>query len=127
MLAAAGIVVTEISTPISAPDFAVDSESIPAVPAQAATKKARKLGLEITLAIECWDWSKVAGVTPVALKISVAVNVAPIASGKPAARASPERSASLRRHVTSATQRAAIGPNSGPTTMAPTIRIGESS
>ena len=45
MFAAAGIVVTEISTPISAPDFAVDSESIPAAPAQAATKNAKKSGL----------------------------------------------------------------------------------
>ena len=58
MFAAAGIVVTEISTPISAPDFDVDSDSIPAVPAHAATKKAKKSGLAITLAIECSDWSK---------------------------------------------------------------------
>ena len=34
MLAAAGIVVTEISTPISAPDFAEVSESTPAAPAK---------------------------------------------------------------------------------------------
>ena len=34
MFAAAGIVVTEISTPMSAPDFAVESESMPAAPAQ---------------------------------------------------------------------------------------------
>ena len=45
MLAAAGIVVTEISTPMSAPDFEVDSDSMPAAPAQAATKNARKSGL----------------------------------------------------------------------------------
>ena len=37
MFAAAGIVVTEMSTPISAPDFAVDSDSIPATPARSAT------------------------------------------------------------------------------------------
>ena len=47
MFAAAGIVVTEISTPISAPDFAVDSESIPAAPAQQATKNEKKSGLEM--------------------------------------------------------------------------------
>ena len=34
MLAAAGIVVTEISTPTSAPDLAEVSESTPAVPAR---------------------------------------------------------------------------------------------
>ena len=52
MLAGAGIVVTEISTPISAPDFAVDSESIPAAPAHTATKKARKSGL--AMMFESW-------------------------------------------------------------------------
>ena len=44
MLAAAGIVVTEISTPISAPDFAVDRVSTPAAPAQTATKPRRSRG-----------------------------------------------------------------------------------
>ena len=34
---AAGIVVTLISTPISAPDLAVVSDSVPAAPAQKAT------------------------------------------------------------------------------------------
>jgi len=37
MLAAAGIVVTEISRPITAPDLAVDSDNMPAAPAQEAT------------------------------------------------------------------------------------------
>ena len=37
MFAAAGIVVTEISTPTKAPDLADVSESTPAVPASAAT------------------------------------------------------------------------------------------
>ena len=36
-LAAAGIVVTEIRTPMSAPDLAVLRESVPATPAQTAT------------------------------------------------------------------------------------------
>src|SRR5215218_5862338 len=75
MLAAAGIVVTEMSTPISAPDFEVDSDSIPAAPAQAATKNVKKSGLEITLAIEWDDWSNVSSLRSVALKISVARNV----------------------------------------------------
>ena len=44
MLEAAGIVVTEMSTPISAPDFAFVSERIPAVPATKATKKEKKSG-----------------------------------------------------------------------------------
>ena len=52
MFAAAGIVVTEMSTPISAPDFAVERLSIPATPAQAATKNAKKSGLAISFASE---------------------------------------------------------------------------
>src|SRR5918992_396714 len=50
MLAAAGIVVTEISTPISAPDLAVLRLSIPAAPAHAATKKVKKSGSLMMLA-----------------------------------------------------------------------------
>jgi hypothetical protein len=38
MLAAAGMVVTEMSTPTSAPDLAVERESAPAVPARSATR-----------------------------------------------------------------------------------------
>jgi len=45
MFAAAGIVVTDMRTPISAPDVAVLRLSIPAAPAQAATKKLKKSGL----------------------------------------------------------------------------------
>ena len=45
MLAAAGIVVTEISTPIRAPDLAEVSERTPAVPAKTATTKENVFGL----------------------------------------------------------------------------------
>ncbi len=45
--AAAGIVVTEISTPTRAPDLADVSESMPAVPAKKATMKENLLGLEM--------------------------------------------------------------------------------
>ena len=45
MLAAAGIVVTEISTPISAPDLAEVRESIPAAPAKTATMTEKASGL----------------------------------------------------------------------------------
>ena len=50
MLAAAGIVVTLIRTPINAPDLAVLRLSIPAAPAQTATMRANASGLEIVLA-----------------------------------------------------------------------------
>ena len=48
-----------------------------------------------------------------------------MATGKPTASATNERQARCWRRCTSATQKPAIGPNSGPTTIAPTIRIGE--
>ena len=47
MFDAAGIVVTEISTPIRAPDFAFVSDRIPAVPATKATKNEKKSGFEM--------------------------------------------------------------------------------
>jgi hypothetical protein len=48
--AVAGIVVIEMNTPISAADFAVVSESIPTMPAQKATKNAKKSGFEMVFA-----------------------------------------------------------------------------
>src|SRR5512144_3225913 len=97
MLAAAGIVVTEIRTPISAPDFAVDSDSMPAAPAHAATKKEKKSGCEIRDAICESSLEKSCGASPVARKTSEASHAPVIASGKPAARATKERTASGRR------------------------------
>ena len=47
MFAAAGIVVTEISTPTSAPDLALVSDRIPATPASAATMTLNSSGLEM--------------------------------------------------------------------------------
>ena len=47
MLAAAGIVVTDTSTPTSAPDLALVSDSTPATPATKATKKEKKSGWEM--------------------------------------------------------------------------------
>ena len=120
MLAAAGIVVTEISTPMSAPDFAVDSDSIPAIPAQRATNTVNTSGLAMMRASSWSSWLKLAGASPVALKSAVAASAAAMASGKPTASARPERSASPARRWIAATQTPAIGPNSGPTTIAPT-------
>ena len=49
-----------------------------------------------------------------------------IATGKPTSRAIDARRARYIRRRTSATASAASGPNSGPTTMAPTTVTGES-
>ena len=59
MLAAAGIVVTEISTPIRAPDLAEVSESTPAAPAKAATMKEKASGLEMNWVSGCIELAEV--------------------------------------------------------------------
>ena len=64
MFAAAGIVVTEMSTPMSAPDFAVVRESIPATPGAERDEEARKSGLEMSSASPWSSSVKVSGATP---------------------------------------------------------------
>ncbi len=61
------------------------------------------------------------------MKTSVVSSAAAMPIGKPTASATSDRRASAPWRLTSATQRPASGPNSGPTTIAPTIRIGWSS
>ena len=140
-LAAAGIVVIEMNPPISAADVAVVSESIPATPAQDATKNEKKSGLETSSTNVCSCVAKSSDVRPVALKTSAARMTAEIAHGNPTPsqrgaagevrrrggggvaaalqdrhadagdRAAPARSG--RRRCRIATQMPAIGPNSG--------------
>ena len=124
--AAAGSVATDTSTPMSAPDFAVLSESIPAAPAHTATKNEKKSGEAMTFD-RLWSSTRnSSGVRPVAWNASENSVTAQIASGKPTASAAKDRSASDRGGLTSATHRPASGPNSGPTTIPPTSRIVES-
>ena len=54
MLAAAGIVVTEIRTPISAPDLAEVSERTPTAPARTATMKEKVSGSGMNSVSEFW-------------------------------------------------------------------------
>ena len=72
MFAAAGMVVTETSTPISAPDLAEVSDRTPAMPATKATKNEKKPGSVMKLVCGCLPGSNSSGTTPVALKNSVA-------------------------------------------------------
>jgi hypothetical protein len=121
--AAAGMVVTEMSTPTSAPDFDDVSESIPATPARKPTihdvasgcqmkSSARSVSRSARLDRSHQSMSQVSSTVPT------------IPTGKPTTSASADLAASGARHCTSATQSAASGPNSGPTTIAPTMRIG---
>src|SRR3954453_20108803 len=91
--AAAGTVVTEISTPTSAPDVAVESESMPATPAQSPTITVNQSGAAIV--DENW-WSGVtkrAGAIPAPRHATTDSAVTPISAGKPIASAAKDRSA----------------------------------
>ncbi len=124
MLAAAGIVVTETSTPTRALDFGVVRLSIPTTPASTATKKEKMSGFEMNL-VRVWASKSIdAGSWPIASKNRVVRKARRVPSGKPIARALNERRASSGSFETSATQRPDKGPNSGPTIIAATIRIG---
>ena len=115
MLAAAGIVVTEMSTPISAPDLAVLRLSIPAAPAHAATKKAKKSGWEMRFA-RLWSSSEnVSGNSPVALKISDrdvdGRDREREADGEREGRAQREPRLALHERDAEARERAELGPD----------------
>ena len=104
-----------MSTPISAPDFAVVRLSMPATPAPKATKNAKKSGLEIACANVDSSKENDSGARPVSLKISPARYVAVIAAGKPTASASSERSGelalALHERDAEAGDRAELGPD----------------
>jgi hypothetical protein len=59
-----------------------------------------------------------------AVKIQVKITVAAIPTANPKTRVPYTRVAGRRQRVTMPIQTATSGPNSGPTTIAPTIRIG---
>ena len=127
MLDAAGIVVTEIRTPIRAPDLAFVRDRIPAVPATKATKNEKKPGFEMN-PVSSWSLgTKSSGLAPMASNARVARHASTMPVGNPTPSAASDRRARSDLRWTSATDRPASGPNSGPTTIAPTIRIGWSS
>ena len=114
MFAAAGIVVTEISTPISAPDFADVSDSTPADPGHEGDEEPRKSGFEM---------NSVSGRSPGRsrpgrarlVKTSVVRKASAMPSGKPTASAISERRArsplELHDRHAQAGQRPELGPD----------------
>src|SRR5215213_6069934 len=71
MLAAAGIVVTEIRTPTKAPDLAEVSERTPAAPANAATMKENVSGSAMNWVSGFWVLWKPESTRPVAAQTRV--------------------------------------------------------
>ena len=128
MLEAAGIVVTEIRTPISAPDLAFVSERIPATPATKATKNEKKSGLEMK-SVSSWSRRhEVVRARPDPLehqRRETGKHDAGRESRRRGRRTSAGRGPSAAGRAPRTARRAGRTP--GPTTMAPTIRIGWSS
>ncbi len=126
-MAAAGTVVTEIATPTSAPDFADVSESTPATPARNATTNENRSGCQMKAVFgrspSTWAWWN----SPAASMKRLKPVVSSSAAAKPATSAISDRHARRGARCTSAVQTPASGPNSGPTAIAPTIRIALSS
>ncbi len=126
-MAAAGTVVTEIATPISAPDFVEVRESVPAMPARNATTNDIQSGFQMN-AVLGRAASTIASVnSPKAFIIQANPTVTAIATANPAISVHSERHARRGARWTSAVEIPASGPNSGPTAIAPTIRIALSS
>src|SRR3954451_2066636 len=82
MLAAEGIVVTEISTPTSAPDLAEVRESMPAAPAKEATRTEKVSGSAMNWVSGLSTDLKSASTRPVATQIRVKRKAAVIPAGK---------------------------------------------
>lgn len=126
-MAAAGTVVTEIATPISAPDFAEVSESVPATPARNATTNDIQSGCQMNpvlgrgLSIMSLLKRPKASISQAKPAVMI------IARAKPPISAHSERTTRRGARCTRAVEIPASGPNSGPTAIAPTISTALSS
>ena len=89
--------------------------------------KENSSGWEMKWVCGCTEAEKPLGVRSSTLIARAKRKAAVIPIGKPIKSGSSERFTRSVRRWTAATQSPAIGPNSGPTTIAPMIRIGESS
>jgi ATP-binding cassette, subfamily C, bacterial CydC len=125
MSAAAGMVVMEINTPISGPALASVRDTTPTIPATTATTTENRLGELIRSETGLMPCRYSSGALPSARMHSAKTSVTAIANRNPASRASsPLRTAcQFRRSMPRATEMIAL--YSGPTTIAPTIRICE--
>src|SRR4051812_26084548 len=122
---AAGTVVTEMKTPTSAADFAETNDNMPAAPANNATTNDSGPTWKMKSTSDS-SWVLPKEIQPTASPASTPSAVTSIATGKPTKSAAAARRERYIRRRTSATASAASGPNSGPTTMAPTTVTGES-
>ncbi len=124
MPAAAGMVVTEMNTPISAPAFASVSDTTPTTAATTVATTENRFGELIRSETGGTPCRNATGVRPDQRMRSANSRVTAIASNPASSISNPVRTASRsRRSRPRAT--AAIARYSGPKTMAPTMRICE--
>jgi hypothetical protein len=125
MLAAAGIVVTEMNTPISALARASVSDTTPTIAASIATTTENRSGLLIRSATGRTPRENAAGVWPDQRISAPKARVRTIAARNPAASADRPRmtGSASPRSMPSATPMIAL--YSGPTIIAPTMRMSE--
>jgi len=119
------MVVTEMNTPISAPARACVRDTTPTIPARIATTTENALGLLMRSETGRTPRRNSSGAWPAARTASPKASVSTMVAPNPAASASSPARTTPRsaRLIPSAT--AMIAPYSGPTTMAPTMRICE--
>jgi hypothetical protein len=123
--AAAGMVVTDMNTPMIAPARASVSDTIPTMPASTAMTTENRFGAFMRLETGLMPSSKRCGVLPSALMHKPNTKDATIADRKPQNIASSPVLMSDRSCLSIPSATPMMAPYSGPTTMAPTMRICE--
>jgi ABC-type multidrug transport system ATPase subunit len=123
--AAAGMVVTEMNTPISAPARASVRDTTPTSPARTATITENRSGLLIRSETGRTPSEYARGTCPAPRMTRPNSKVTTIATPKPAPRAIRPRTTAARSRRSRPSAVAMMALYSGPTTMAPTIRIVE--
>jgi hypothetical protein len=125
MSAAAGIVVTEMNTPMSAPARASVRDTTPTIPARIATTTEKKLGALMRSETGLTPFRNSSGALPDARTATPKASVSTIAAKNPETRASRPSRMAPRSRLLIPSAAPMIALYSGPTTIAPTMRISE--
>jgi hypothetical protein len=125
MSAAAGMVVTEMNTPMSALARDSVSDTTPTIPARTATTTEKIFGLLMRAETGLTPCRNSSGALPAARTATPKTRVTRIAAKNPEIRASRPSPTAPRSRLLIPSAAAMIALYSGPTTIAPTMRICE--
>jgi hypothetical protein len=115
-----------MKTPTSALERPAVSDRTPAAPASSATTNDHRSGVQMKPVSGRGSDTSELSIQPTAAASSASTIVTAIATAKPATSSRIASRSRRGRQSAIPTQAAATGPNSGPTTIAPTTRIAES-